>query len=174
LPSVTDLALDKAYFKNKKNSLPSARSRALDKSRVHSAGNLLSLSLSLSHHYTPPPPRCPRRRRDPAAPPRPRRACARTGRALAAAARAALSPSPLSPPTPSPHRRSHARRRTPYVVPSPCPRRVPAVRALPVPPPRPHRACPRRALAVPSPCPRRLARDPSVRPRPVVPPVGYD
>jgi hypothetical protein len=169
LPSVPDLALGKAYFKNKKNlcRVPDHRHSA---KRVHIAQVIPSFSLTLSQPRrrrrrltaaTPPP------HRDPAAPPRHRRA-----RAHAA----------LAPPTPSPRGRSRdraVRRRLATAVPSPCPRRVPTV-------PSP---CPRRvpavcALVVPSLCPcrapaaspatRRLVRDLSIRPRPVVPPVGYD
>jgi hypothetical protein len=63
---------------------------------------------------------------------------------------------------------SPPRRRTPA---APAPYAV--RRALAMPPPRPRRACPRRAPAA-SPATRRLVRDPSVRPRPIVPPIGYD
>jgi hypothetical protein len=47
LPSVADLALGKAYFKNKKKSLPSARSRALGKEgKIYfTPGSFLLLSL---------------------------------------------------------------------------------------------------------------------------------
>jgi hypothetical protein len=145
----------KHILKLKKKSLPSARSRALGKVRVNTAGNLLSLSLSHSprrrcrKHAAAPPP-CPRRRS-----PRP---CPLPARA---------APSPPPPPKPSPPqprpRRAYAVRRAPavpasYDVPPSCSRCAPVVS-----PP-----------CVPSLCPRRLARDPSVRPRPVVLPTGYD
>jgi hypothetical protein len=96
LPSVPDLALDQAYFKNKKNLC-----RVLD--HGHSAKRMyialvILLSLSLSHSHSLTLTRCRRARPCSArahayaarARPRPRRACA-----LAAAARA--------PPAPLPH-----------------------------------------------------------------------
>eukprot|EP00267_Zea_mays_P051631 XP_020404606.1 36.4 kDa proline-rich protein-like [Zea mays] len=122
----------------------------------------------------------PRRRRrssppQPAAPPRLRPPTARPP---------APTPTPRSP-RPRPRREvvATAAATTPYVVPSSCPHRVPAVLALAVPSSCPAASpclpssCPRRALAVPSPphpATRQLVRDPSIRPRPVVPPVGYD
>jgi hypothetical protein len=147
----------KLILKIKKNSLPSARSRALGKARVHSAGNLLSLALSHSLTIT-------RRRRAAATPPharsrlRPRRPCPRCRSPRPTLALALVPAHALAAP--------YAVRRAP-AMPSSCPRRVPAVRALTVSPPCPRRVCPRRALAVPSSCPRRLARNPPSRPRPV-------
>jgi hypothetical protein len=90
-----------------------------------------------------PPPRPRRRRRHAAAtPPRPRRARSR---------------SPAPRPSPRGRSRDRAVRRTS------CPRRVPAVLALAVPPSRPHRVCPRRALAVPPPSrPRPVGKEPDM------------
>jgi hypothetical protein len=97
----------------------------------------------------------------PAAPPRPRRARVRVR---------SRSPAP-TPRSPRPRPR-HAPAASPPCLPSLCPRRVPAASPSCVP-----SSCPRSALVVPPPprpMTRRLVRDPSIRPRPVVPPVGYD
>jgi hypothetical protein len=124
--------------------LPSARSRALSKARLHSAG----ISFFLSHSLT----LSQSRRRHRRSPPRHRRARARPRRARSRS------------PTPSPRGRSRrsrdrAVRRAPVVspscLPSSCPHRVPAMRALIVPSP-----CPCRAPAA-------SPRDPPTRPRPV-------
>jgi hypothetical protein len=135
-----------------KKSLPSARSRALGKARLHSAG----ISFFLSHSLTLSQSRRRRRRlpprpRDTAATPRHRRA--RSAHALAA------RPQPRPRHTPCPRRAPAA---SPLCLPSLCPRRAPAVA-----PPCVPSSCPRRALAVPPPprpATRRLVRDPSSRP----------
>jgi hypothetical protein len=127
LPSAPDLALGKAYFKIKKKSLPSARSRALDKEvkypdRLSSSPSLLSLTppLTLSHsrrrphpHPRPPPPSRPHPRPAPVP-------CARAA----------------APPCPTP---------VPCIVPASCPRRARVV------PPSCSRRAPARPVAVPSP-----------------------
>jgi hypothetical protein len=146
LPSVPDLALDKAYFKNKKN-LGRVPDHGHSAKRVYIALVIPSFSLTLSH----------------AAPPRHRRARAHAARARPTHT---LTVRP-QPPQPRP-RRMTCPAVLALTVPSPCPRRVLAVRALIVPSP-----CPCRAPAA-SPATHRLVRDPSIRPRPVVPPVGYD
>ena len=146
--------------------MPSARSRALGKARLHSAGfSSFSLTLSLTHRAAA----AVNRRRDPALA-RPRRARPRRARPHRAAppplrAAAARSHSPAStPPRPRPRREALAAAAATAPCPRrapPCPRRAFPRRALTVPPSRPRRACPRRALAVPLPCPRRLAPRPA-------------
>jgi hypothetical protein len=151
--------------------LPSARSRALGKARLHSAGFFFFLSHSLTHSS---------RRRHRKSPTRPRRRdAAAPSPAHGAPAHAARSHSPASTPSrprPCPRRARRARPahalaarplpsqprpRRALVVPPSCPRRAFPRRALTVPPLRPRRACPRRALVVPLPCPRRLAPRPA-------------
>jgi hypothetical protein len=140
-----------------KKSLPSARSRALDKARVHTNCQcFLSHSLTLLTRrrdlaLAPAPPcpsptvpavpltharsaRCARARRAPH-PPRPRRR--------------APHPRPPRSPCPRPHRRAPRPRLS---CPSPCPSPMPA--APPVVPPPTAPSFPRRALARPAPCPR--------------------
>jgi hypothetical protein len=162
LPSVPDLALGKAYFKNKKN-LCRVPDHGHSAKRVYIALVIPSFSLTLSLSHTS----RRRRRRHAAATPPPRRDTAAPAPVPAHAARARPA-----------HALAARPRRTP------CPRCV-----LAMPPPHPRRACPRCAPAaslpcVPSSCPCRapaaspttcrLVRDPSIRPRPVIPPVGYD
>jgi hypothetical protein len=144
LSSVPDLALDKAYFKNKKKSLPSARSRALGKARLHSAG----ISFFLSHSLTLSQSRCRRRRSPPRPPtprPCPRRARPRPRREAVAAATATAS---------------YAVRRA-LVVPPPRPRRACPRRALAVPLSCPRRLAPRPADSSST---RRFVSDPASRP----------
>jgi hypothetical protein len=175
LPSVPDLALGKAYFKIKKN-LCRVSDHGHSAKRVYIAlvSSSFSLTLSLTHRAAA---AAVNRRRDPAAAPRPCHAAATPPRPTPPTARA---------PTPTP--RGPCRRSSDRAVPSSCPHRAPAVSPPCFPSSCPHRApvasppcvpssCPRCALAVPPPprpATRRLVRDPSIRLRPVVPPVGYD
>jgi hypothetical protein len=157
LPSVPDLALDKAYFKNKKN-LCRVPDHGHSAKRVYIALVFpsFSLTLSLSHSRAA---ATVDRRRDTAA------------RAPAHAARAHARPRPRREAV------AAAAATAPYVVHPSCPRRACPRRAPTASPPCVPSSFPRRALVVPPPprpATRRLVRDPSIRLRPVVPPVGYD
>jgi hypothetical protein len=137
----------KHILKIKKKSLPSARSRALGKARVNSAGNLLSLSLSHSHALH----NAAAGRRTAALAPMPCRATAPIMRRALALVPAHALAAPLQPRP----RRARDVRRSPAVsppcVPSPCPRRL--ARDPP--------SCPRPVV---SPVTRRFACDSSSRP----------
>jgi hypothetical protein len=140
LPSASDLALNKEYFKIFKKSLPSARSRALGKERVNSACRSVSFSLTLTAAPLLPSPRHHARRR-------PGYAAAPLdglgGRTLGPTL---PRPCPLAAPAPTPCSRPRPRRA--LTAPKPCPRRARAVRRAPA----------------ASPATRRLARAMSSRP----------